>query len=73
MPKLDELKVGDKITLIISPITREMIREFGKAGGDQNPIHMDDAIAEKFHLKGVIGHALHHLLHSSSIFFGDQR
>ncbi len=58
MPKLDELNVGDDITLVISPITREMIREFGKAGGDQNPIHMDDKIAEKFHLKGVIGHAL---------------
>ena len=58
MPKLEELKVGDEITLIISPITREMIREFGKAGGDQNPIHLDDEIAEKFHLKGVIGHAL---------------
>ncbi len=52
------LKVGDVIEKFDGPITRKMIQNYGKASGDRNPIHMNDMIAEKFGLKGVIAHGM---------------
>jgi len=54
---IDELKVGDSAQ-ISKIITEEMINDFAKATGDFNPIHMDQAYAEKTFFKGRIAHGV---------------
>ncbi|MHA1195299.1 MAG: MaoC family dehydratase [Promethearchaeota archaeon] len=58
MVKISDLKVGDIIRNEFDGITRELLRRYAKVSGDTNPIHTNDAIAEKAGLKGVIAHGL---------------
>jgi len=50
-----ELKVGDSAELSRT-ITETLINDFAKAIGDYNPIHIDQAYAEKTLFKGRITH-----------------
>jgi 3-hydroxybutyryl-CoA dehydratase len=52
-----ELKVGDSAQ-ISKTITEEVINDFAKATGDFNPVHLDQAYAEKTMFKGRIAHGL---------------
>jgi 3-hydroxybutyryl-CoA dehydratase len=54
---IDEMKVGDSAQ-ISEIITEEMINDFAKATGDFNPIHMDQAYAEKTFFKERIAHGV---------------
>jgi len=54
---IHELKVGDTAEISKS-ITEEVINDFAKATGDFNPIHLDQAYAEKTFFKGRIAHGL---------------
>ncbi|MHA1786183.1 MAG: MaoC/PaaZ C-terminal domain-containing protein [Candidatus Helarchaeota archaeon] len=57
--KYADVKVGDEITpLEKKRLTREQIKEYGYASGDENPIHMDDSAAWNTGLNGVIAHGL---------------
>ncbi|MHA1300374.1 MAG: MaoC family dehydratase [Candidatus Helarchaeota archaeon] len=59
IPKFEDIKVGDEIKpLVKEPLNRKMIREYGYASGDRNPIHMDDWAAWRTGLNGVIAHGL---------------
>jgi 3-hydroxybutyryl-CoA dehydratase len=54
---IHELKVGDSAQ-ISKTITEEVINDFAKATGDFNPVHLDQAYAEKTMFKGRIAHGL---------------
>jgi 3-hydroxybutyryl-CoA dehydratase len=54
---IDELKIGDSAQ-ISKVITEEMIKDFAKASGDFNPVHLDQIYAEKTFFKGRIAHGL---------------
>jgi 3-hydroxybutyryl-CoA dehydratase len=54
---IHELKIGDSAQ-ISKIITEEMVHDFAKATGDFNPIHMDQAYAEKTFFKGRIAHGV---------------
>lgn len=54
---IDELKVGDSAH-ISNTITEAVINDFAKATGDFNPIHLDQAYAEKTFFKGRIAHGV---------------
>lgn len=58
MPKISDLKVGQVVRSEFDQISRELLQKYAKAGGDTNPIHTNDVIAERAGLKGVIGHGL---------------
>ena len=58
MVKLSDLSVGQVIKNEFSGITRDLLKRYAKASGDTNPIHTNDAIAERAGLKGVIAHGL---------------
>ena len=45
-------------TLVKSAITREQLRAYAEASLDHNPIHLDDAVAKKSGLPGVIAHGM---------------
>jgi acyl dehydratase len=40
------------------PITREMLKEYGPAAGDPNPIHVDDEFARNAGYPGVFAHGM---------------
>ena len=54
---IDELKIGDSAQ-ISKTITEKDITEFAKVNGDFNPVHLDQAYAEKTIFKGRIAHGL---------------
>lgn len=54
---IDELRVGDSAQ-ISKTITEADINDFARATGDFNPIHLDQAYAEKTMFKGRIAHGL---------------
>jgi 3-hydroxybutyryl-CoA dehydratase len=54
---LDELKTGDSAQLS-KTITEADISDFAKVTGDFNPLHLDQAYAEKTIFKGRIAHGV---------------
>jgi 3-hydroxybutyryl-CoA dehydratase len=54
---IHELKIGDSAQ-ISKTITESDIELFAKATGDFNPVHLDQAYAEKTMFKGRIAHGL---------------
>ncbi len=58
MVKISDLNVGQVIKNEFSGISRDLLKQYAKASGDTNPIHTNDAIAERAGLKGVIAHGL---------------
>ena len=54
---IDEIKVGDSAQ-ISKTITESDIELFARVTGDFNPVHLDQAYAEKTMFKGRIAHGL---------------
>jgi 3-hydroxybutyryl-CoA dehydratase len=54
---IDELRVGDSAE-ISKTITETDINNFARVTGDFNPVHLDQAYAEKTIFKGRIAHGL---------------
>jgi len=62
MVKWDAVKEGDSVTpMVKDPIKRDEIIAYGNAGGDTNPIHMNEKAAEGAGLGGVIAHGLYNM------------
>lgn len=57
MKKFDQFQVGEKAE-IKHTITAEDIRKFVDLTGDDNPLHVDPAYAEKTSFKGVVAHGM---------------
>ncbi|MHA2393361.1 MAG: MaoC family dehydratase [Promethearchaeota archaeon] len=58
MVKISDLKVGQVLKSEFDNLTRDLLKQYAKASGDTNPIHVNDAVAEAAGLKGVIAHGL---------------
>lgn len=58
MVKISELKVDQVFKNEFDALTRDLLKDYAKASGDTNPIHVNDAVAEAAGLKGVIAHGL---------------
>jgi 3-hydroxybutyryl-CoA dehydratase len=54
---IHELKVGDSAQ-ISKVITEEVVNDFARVTGDTNPVHTDQAYAEKTIFKGRIAHGV---------------
>jgi acyl dehydratase len=55
---LTSLQVGDEVLDLEVTHTREQIKAYADASGDQNPIHQDDDVALSVGLPGVIAHGM---------------
>lgn len=50
---------GTKIDpMVFAPISREQLKGYAQASGDNNPIHLDEEIAKEAGLPGVIAHGM---------------
>lgn len=58
MVKISDLKIGQVFTNEFDALTRDLLKQYAKASGDTNPIHVNDSVAEAAGLKGVIAHGL---------------
>jgi len=58
MVRVSDLKVGQVLKNEFEGITRDLLKQYAKASGDTNPIHTNEAVAERAGLKGVIAHGL---------------
>ena len=63
---IGELKVGDSAEWSRT-VTEDDIKLFAKATGDLNPVHLDQAYAEKTFFKGRIAHGLLSLGYISTV------
>ncbi|MFX1260152.1 MAG: MaoC family dehydratase [Promethearchaeota archaeon] len=58
MVELADLKIGQIIKNEFNQLTRKLLKDYARWSGDSNPIHINDAVAEKAGLKGIIAHGL---------------
>jgi acyl dehydratase len=58
MPSIRDVAVGAEIPRLTRVVTREDVRAYADAGGDQNPLHQDDAVARAAGFQGVIAHGM---------------
>ena len=58
MSSATALTVGEEILDLEVTHTREQIKAYADASGDQNPIHQDEEIARAMGLPGVIAHGM---------------
>ena len=63
---IDEIKMGDSAQ-ISNTITEKTIKDFAEATGDFNPVHLDQAYAEKTYFKGRIAHGVLSVGYISSV------
>jgi acyl dehydratase len=52
------IEMGQEVIALSVTHSREQIKEYADASGDQNPIHQDDEIARSVGLPGVIAHGM---------------
>ena len=51
-------RAGDQIPELRRVVTREDVKAYADAGGDQNPLHQDDALARRVGFPGILAHGM---------------
>jgi acyl dehydratase len=62
----DAITAGDELPPLTRVITREDISAYAYAGGDRNPLHLDDDVARAAGFDGVIAHGMFTMGHLST-------
>ena len=60
------MNVGDELDPLTRVVTRDDIRAYAEAGGDRNPLHLDDAAARAAGFDGVIAHGMFTMAHMAT-------
>jgi acyl dehydratase len=64
--ELARVAVGDEIDPRELVVEREAIRAYAYAGGDRNPLHLDDEVARSAGFDGVIAHGMFTMGHMAA-------
>jgi meromycolic acid (3R)-3-hydroxyacyl-[acyl-carrier protein] dehydratase HadB len=56
--RFEEIRVGDPLPSLARTVTREDVRAYADASGDQNPLHQDDEVARMVGFPGIIAHGM---------------
>jgi acyl dehydratase len=56
--RFEDLHVGDELPSLTRTVTREDVRAYADAGGDQNPLHQNDDVALAVGFPGIIAHGM---------------
>ena len=65
-PRFEELAVGDLIPERERLVSREDVKAYADASGDQNPLHQSDEVARAAGFPGVIAHGMFTMGHLAS-------
>jgi len=68
--RFDDLRVGDEIPALARTVTREDVRAYADASGDQNPLHQDDDVARMVGFDGIIAHGMFTMGHLGACVAG---
>jgi len=56
--RFEDLHEGDELPTLTRVVTRDDVRAYADAGGDLNPLHLDDDLARSAGFPGVIAHGM---------------
>ena len=62
--------VGEELPELRRVVTRADIQAYAEAGGDENPLHRDDAVAEAAGFPGIIAHGMFTMGHMTACLVG---
>ena len=62
----DDVSVGQELPELRRRVTREAVKAYADAGGDQNPLHQSDEFARSVGLDGVIAHGMFTMGHMAA-------
>jgi len=58
MPRFEDVTQGDELPELRRIVTREDVKAYADVGGDQNPLHQDEAFARSVGFPGIIAHGM---------------
>lgn len=64
--RFEDLAVGDPIPSLARVVTREDVKAYADASGDQNLLHQDDEVARAAGFPGIIAHGMFTMGHLAS-------
>jgi len=62
----EQVAVGEELPELRRVVTRDDVKAYADAGGDQNPLHQDDAFARSVGFDGVIAHGMFTMGHMAA-------
>jgi acyl dehydratase len=68
--RLEDLHAGDELPTLSRVVTREDVRAYADASGDQNPLHQDDEVARMVGFDGIIAHGMFTMGHLGACVSG---
>lgn len=74
--RFEDVAVGEELPTLSKTVTREDVKAYADASGDQNPLHQDDAVARALGFPGIIAHGMFTMAHMASCvtrWLGDAR
>ena len=57
--RLEDVAAGDHAFEVSRVVTREDVKAYADASGDQNPLHQDDEVARASGFPGIIAHGMY--------------
>ena len=60
------VSVGEELPELARVVTRQDVKAYADAGGDQNPLHQDDAFARSLGFPGIIAHGMFTMGHMAA-------
>jgi acyl dehydratase len=67
MPSIRDVAVGSEVPVLSRVVTAEAVKAYADAGGDQNPLHQDDAVARAAGFPGIIAHGMFTMGHLAAL------
>ncbi len=61
-----DVAVGEEIPALAKVVTREDVKAYADASGDQNPLHQDDELARAVGFPGIVAHGMFTMAHLTS-------
>ena len=58
MPSVRDVAVRSDIPSLSRVVTREDVKAYADAGGDQNPLHQDETVARAAGFPGIVAHGM---------------
>ncbi len=68
--RFEDLHVGDELPPLSRTVTRDDVRAYANASGDQNPLHQDDDVARMVGFDGIIAHGMFTMGHLGACVAG---
>ena len=57
--RFEDVSVGDQAFEVSRVLTREDVKAYADASGDQNPLHQDDEVARAAGFPGIVAHGMY--------------